>query len=92
MTEDLDKLLAQLANAPTPARLAGISDGVFARIHADAVALRAGTRVGIAAMVGALLLGVTGAMTFPSAAPAAPLSPFGVSAALAPSTLLDGGQ
>ena len=92
MTVDLDALLDLLANAPTPARLAGVSDGVLARIEADTLAARAGSRVGIAATIAALLFGVIGALTFPSAAPAAPLSPFGVSAALAPSTLLDGGQ
>ena len=92
MTDDLDLLLARLANVPMPAGLADISDSVFARIKSDALAARAGTRIGMAAIISALLLGVTAAMTFSSAAPAAPLSPIGISAGLAPSTLLDGGQ
>lgn len=92
MNDDLDSVLARLAAAPTPASLADISDLVMARLHADAAAARTGIRIGITGVVGALALGVTGSLVFPATSPAAPLAPFGVAAALAPSTLLDGGR
>ena len=92
MTDNLDILLAKLANAPMPQTLAGLSDAVMGRIHVEAASARTSRTVGIAAMVGALMLGATGALAFPATAPAAPLAAFGMSAALAPSTLLDGGR
>lgn len=92
MNEDLDTLLSKLANAPTPPTLAGLSDRVMARVHADATLARHGTMVGIAAAIGALLLGAVGPAAFPAAASPKPLAPLGASAVLAPSTLLGGGQ
>ena len=92
MSDNLDILLAELANAPMPQTLAGLSDAVMGRIHAEAASARTSRTVGITAMLGALVLGATGALAFPATAPAAPLAPFGMSAAFAPSTLLDGGR
>ncbi len=92
MNDNLDILLARVANAPIPPTLTDLSDAVMARIHADAASARTSMTVGITAMFSALVLGATGALAFPAAAPAAPLAPFGISTALAPSTLLDGGR
>lgn len=92
MTDNLDSLLAQLAAAPPPARLVGISDLVISRLHADAADTRTVMRVGAVAAVSALAFGLMGSLAVPASAPAAPLAPFGVSSALAPSTLLDGGR
>lgn len=90
MNEDLDTLLARLASAPTPASLEGLSDAVMLRIHSDAAFRRTGTTVGLISTVGALLLGATGALAYPAPQHQDGLAPFGVSASLAPSTLLGG--
>ena len=92
MNDDLDMLLARLANAPTPAALDGLSDAVMLRIHSDAAFQRSGTTVGLVATLGALMLGATGALAFPTPERQSGLAPFGVSASLAPSTLLGGEQ
>ena len=90
MDEDLDTLLARLANTPTPAALDGLSDAVMLRIHNDAAFQRSGTTVGLVATLGALLLGVTGVLAYPAPQHKDGLALFGVSASLAPSTLLGG--
>lgn len=92
MNEDIEALLGKLANAPTPTALAGLSDVILKRVHADAALIRTGTTVGMTAAVGALLLGAMGSVAFPAAASPTPLAPLGASAALAPSTLLGGVQ
>jgi hypothetical protein len=90
MDDDLNALFARLANAPTPSSLSGLSDAVILRVHADAALARTGTTVGIVATLGALVLGATNPLVFSTPAPPAPSMPFGVSASLAPSTLLVG--
>ncbi len=92
MNEDIDALLSKLAKVPAPLALAGLSDVVIARVHADAALARTGTTVGITATVGALLMGAMGSVAFPAAASPTPVAPLGASASLAPSTLLGGVQ
>ena len=88
MDDDLDALFARLANAPTPSSLSGLSDTVILRVNADAALARTGTTVGIIATLGALVLGAAAPLAFSASAQSAPSLPFGVSASLAPSTLL----
>jgi hypothetical protein len=86
MDDEIDRAMARLAAAPVPARLKSMDSAVFARLRAEAAEARSVTRLGMAATIGALAIGVAGSAI--SAAPAPPLSPFGVSAPFAPSTLL----
>lgn len=83
---ELDELLGALRTAQSPASLAGI-DGVALAGTARARE-RAVRRTGVAAVVGALLLGL-GSTALPStAAFAAPTLPLGAPMPLAPSSLL----
>lgn len=87
---DLDDLLERLARAPVPARLATMEAEMLARIAAlpTGAAAGIGSGIGMLAIVIAAGLGVVGATV-----PAAPAhaTPFGMTDALAPSTLLAGG-
>lgn len=85
---DLDRLLGRLRDEPPPARLALIDDAVMAELarrRAIVPINRAGLSLAAAL---ALLVGVGGAVMSGAPADAAPISPLGVPAALAPSTLL----
>lgn len=86
MDDEIDRAIARLAAVPAPARLESMDSAVFARLSTDAAEARSGTRLGMAATIGALAIGVASSAI--SAAPAPPLSPFGVSPPFAPSTLL----
>lgn len=84
---NLDEMLARLASAPLPSRLATMDQAVFAGLaHYDRSS--ATGSLGIAAAV-ALAVGVASTGFPGTAAVAAPsVSPFGVPPALAPSSLL----
>lgn len=89
---DIDEMLARLAREPVHPGLGGIEAGVFARIG-EARAARAGVGMGALAIVVAVGMGVAGAGAPPATAqPRAPLSPFGLSTPLAPSSLLVGDE
>ena len=91
MQDDLDGALARLAAAPVHIRLADLDDIVLSRVASDAREARRGAGVGAVATVGALVMGIAASVTIasPATTPISPLSPFGASASLAPSTLLD---
>jgi hypothetical protein len=92
MNDELDRMLAGLATVPTPGRLANMDGLVLSRLSIEAVEARAGARIGAGAAVGALVMGLIFSSALSAPSPAAPLSAFGSSAALAPSTLLEGGR
>ena len=86
---DIDMLLDRVRAAPVPSRLAALDNAVFDALAAHAAASDGlGARpIGMAALA-ALAIGLLGAL--PGAqVEAAPLSPLGDVALLAPSTLLD---
>lgn len=88
--DDIDGLLARLAQAPLPAALDGLELRVLDRLTASP-ASRIGAGIGAFAIVGALAMGMAGAgLPTASAAARSPLLPFGTSSPLAPSTLLAG--
>lgn len=88
--DELDRMLARLAHAPTPAALDDLEAQVLDRLSASST-LRAGVGTGALAIVGALIMGVAGAgLPAASSAAGVPLSPFGSGSPLAPSTLLAG--
>jgi hypothetical protein len=90
----IDDMLDGLRMAPLPTRLMTIDDAVLSQLserRAGAAPLSGGM-IGFA-IVAAMGMGLAGAVvpgTLPEASPS--LSPFGASAALAPSTLLDSGE
>ncbi|RVU04587.1 hypothetical protein EOE18_10425 [Novosphingobium umbonatum] len=85
---DLDQLLGLLRDEPVHPRLALIDDAVMAELaRRKAIAPISLGGLGLAA-VAALLFGLGGTMISGVPAVAAPISPLGVPAALAPSTLL----
>ena len=87
----LDDMLDGLRAAPLPPRLMAIDDAVLSQLaeRREAAAPLSGSVIGFA-IVAALGLGLAGAAVPGTPAEAASnLSPFGASAALAPSTLLD---
>jgi hypothetical protein len=88
--DDIDHMLARLAHAPSPPALDDLGARVLHRLLAQP-ASRSSFGVGAFTIVAALAMGVVGA-ELPVASPAAtvPLSPFGASSPLAPSTLLAG--
>lgn len=91
---NLDDILGRLGAAPVPAALADIDDAVLAGLarYRAATSAPSGRAMGVAAAV-ALGIGVAGATLPGTPAQAAPaLSPFGTTAALAPSSLLGGGE
>ena len=84
---NVDEMLARLANAPLPSRLATMDQAVFAGL-AQYDRSGASRSLGIAGMV-ALAVGVASTGLPASPAVAAPsVTPFGVPSALAPSSLL----
>ena len=87
---DLDNMLSRLALAPVHSGLAAIDDAVLTRLSLRAAQIP-GSAVGLAAVV-ALLIGVAGAGLPSARAEAAPVTPFGLSSALAPSSLLAGSE
>ncbi len=93
MSMELDEALDRLSAGPVPPGLAGIEERVLARLREEAAFAGQAVqrlRIGAAAAVMALGLGIAagGAVTA-SASPYA-LSPFGPSSPLAPSTLAEG--
>lgn len=95
MTEQLDRLLSQLAAAPTDRNLDGLDLAVahsIARRRAELQTSRALTPVRVASVGLALAIGVSaGSMVAASAATAPRQSSiFSTAAHLAPSTLLEG--
>lgn len=88
--DNLDDMLARLAQEPVHPGIDGIEAGVFARIG-EAQVGRAGVGMGALAIVVAVGMGVAGAGLPPAKAQArAPLLPLGLSTPLAPSSLLVG--
>lgn len=88
--DDIDELLGRLAHAPVPDAFDGLEARVLDRLSAPSTP-RMGLGVGAVAILGALAMGMAGAgLPGASAAARAPLSPFGPSLPLAPSTLLAG--
>ena len=91
MTIDLDDALSRLASGAPHRGLTGLEDRVLGAIASPrAVGIGAGAT--LAAMGFALALGAMSNLAPASEARASPLSPLGVPSALAPSTLLGGGQ
>ena len=91
MTIDLDDALSRLASGAPHRGLAGLEDRVFGAI-ASSRATGIGAGATLAAMGFALALGAMSNLAPVSEARASPLSPLGAPSALAPSTLLGGGQ
>ena len=83
---ELDSMLRQLRDAPLPDRLATLDGEVLARV----AQLRSGgsQRPVIMATAFALFIGVAAGAAPPTSAEATPLTLFGTSASLMPSTLL----
>lgn len=86
MQTDIDTALRRLSAADHPG-LEGIEDAVMAGVRAQRDT-RTGIRMAAFAGVGAVALGTMAAGPGTPPAAAASLAPFGVSAPLAPSTLL----
>lgn len=87
---DLDAMLAKLAQAPVPAGIDGMEARVLARIAARPIA-RVGMGVGATTIAVALVMGVLGAgVPAKQGSAMSPLSPLGPVSPLAPSTLLLG--
>jgi hypothetical protein len=86
---DLDTVLMRLAQAPLPAGLAAIDEGVLARVAAGAT-YRVRRGVGIASVSAALVMGVAGAVMPSSQAAATSLAPLGPMSPLSPAALLGG--
>jgi len=91
MTIDLDDALSRLASGAPHRGLAGLEDRVLGAL-ASPRAAGIGAGATLAAMGFALALGTVSNLAPVSEARASPLSPLGVPSALAPSTLLGGGQ
>lgn len=83
---NIDDTLSRLAAAPVHSALAGIDDAVLTRL-AHRRAQGSTSIMGLAAAV-SLVVGVAGAALPSGRANAATVMPFGLSAALAPSSLL----
>jgi len=84
---DIDRMLARIGDLPLDSRLAGIDEAVFAGLAEAAAPLvpRAafGAIAGIAVLAGVLMAALPGPAHEPD-----PAVPLGMTAALAPSTLL----
>lgn len=91
MTIDLDDALAHLASGAPHRGLAGLEDRVFSAIASPHV-VSIGAGATLSAMGLALALGAMSNLAPVSEARASPLAPLGAPSALAPSTLLGGGQ
>lgn len=89
---NIDEALARLRAMPVHPGLASIEAAVMADMARRGAAVPlSGAILGIAATA-ALLIGVAGSVIQPAPARAAGVAPFGAPAALAPSTLLGGGE
>ena len=91
MTIDLDDALSRLATGAPHPGLSGLEDRVMGAI-ASPRAASIGAGATLAAIGFALALGTMSNLAPVSAARASSLSPLGAPSALAPSTLLGGGQ
>ena len=91
MTIDLDDALSRLATGAPHPGLSGLEDRVMGAI-ASPRAASIGAGATLAAIGFALALGTMSNLAPASAARASSLSPLGAPSALAPSTLLGGGQ
>jgi hypothetical protein len=88
--DDIDHLLARLACVPSPPALEDLGTRVLNRLLEHPTS-RSGLGVGTFIVVAALGLGMAGAeLPVASSVATTPLSPFGASSPLAPSTLLAG--
>ena len=87
---DLDNMLSRLALAPVHSGLAAIDDAGLTRLTLRGVQIPA-SALGLAA-VASLLVGVAAAALPGTRAAAAPVTPFGLPSALAPSSLLAGSE
>lgn len=87
--DDLDRVLARLADAPAPAALDTIDAAVFAGVAARTEARRGAIGVGAIAAA-ALTIGMVGGELPAGAQPAVSLAPLAGGSSLAPSTLLVG--
>jgi hypothetical protein len=90
----IDDMLDGLRAAPLPTRLMTIDDAVLSQLseRRDNAAPLSGGMIGFA-IIAAVGMGLVSTVVPSTKAKAASsLSPFGVSAALAPSTLLDSGE
>ncbi|KQM23896.1 MULTISPECIES: hypothetical protein [unclassified Sphingomonas] len=87
--DDLDRMLARLADAPAPDALDAIDAAVFARVAARAEARRGVIGIGAVAAA-ALTLGMVGGELPAGAQQSASLAPLAGGSPLAPSTLLVG--
>lgn len=90
---DIDAALERLRELPVPPGLRAIDAAVFEGLEARAAARRSlsGRTFGIAALA-ALAIGMAGSLVPGAPVTAAPIAPFGAPPALAPSTLLGGGE
>jgi hypothetical protein len=89
---NIDEALARLREMPVHPGLESIEAAVMADMAARAASVPlTGAMLGIAATT-ALLIGVAGSVIQPAPVRAANVAPFGAPAALAPSTLLGGGE
>ena len=91
MSKELDEALGWLSVIAPHPELAGIEHPVFARVREEAaLASQAAhrVRVGAAAAIGALGLGIALGSPVSASPSAETLAPFGPSSPLAPSTLL----
>ena len=88
---DIDLLLMRLAQAPLPASLASIDQGVLSRVTADA-AYRAHRKLGIATISAALVLGMAGAAMQSRDAAATSFAALSSISPLSPAALLGGGR
>lgn len=86
---DLDRLLAQLRDEPVHPRLASIDAVVLAELSRRRAVRPLTPMVLSLAAATAMAIGIAGSALTGSRVEAAPMSPFGVPAALVPSTLLD---
>ena len=91
MTIDLDDALSRLASGAPHRGLADLEDRVLGALASPRTTV-IGAGATLAAMGFALALGTVSNLAPASEALASPLSPLGVPSALAPSTLLGGGQ
>ena len=91
MTTDIHTALGLLARTPPVADLHGFEDQVLDAIHARRQQAAAGrVTLGLASV--AALMGLGGAIESADRVQAAPIAPFGAPHALAPSSLLLGGD
>lgn len=92
MNETLNALLARLRAAPPDRRLDQMEPAVWARIEGARAAAPIAGAWGWRAALAALMLSMGAYVSAAATAPAPDSSPFSVHAALAPSTLLEGGS